>query len=215
MENKYGITQSNVPGISRTPFQEKLYLKAKPNVPFCLPWADGITRGAWSCPGCGTARVVDARRQASTMGAANCTATWTLVSYRAIYLAVLIFHRFSQVLDSSINQQCSNPPKLWNLHLTVFPSTGETTAEPYAFNSRPAHTIRISVTQQEPLRPNHAAQTTAGILFNHKKYFILENKEILWMHSNSLNCCPKAQWVVRFTKAHPDLNILTAGLHRS
>lgn len=47
--------------------------------------------------------------------------------------------------------------------------------------------------EQEPLHPNHTAQTTAGILFNHKKYFILKNKEVLWTRSNSLYCCPNMQ----------------------
>lgn len=69
--------------------------------------------------------------------------------------------------------------------------------------------------EQEPSHPNHAARTAAGILFSHKKYFILENKEILWTHSNSLNCCPKVKQVVWFPKAHPDLNTLTAGSHHS
>lgn len=39
---------------------EEPHLRAKPHAPSCLPWADGKTHGACRCPGCGTARVLDA-----------------------------------------------------------------------------------------------------------------------------------------------------------
>lgn len=134
-------------------FESSYNLKAKPNVPFCLPWADGITRGAWSG---GTARG-GCTEEGFHNGCweLQCNLDTSYNSYRATYLAILIFHSFSQAVTTTYNAATL---KSWNLHLTVFPSTGETTAEPSALHSRPACTVRISVMAlaSQPCWPNHS-----------------------------------------------------------